>query len=195
MGHPGAEVVVLLEGRSDVAAVRNLLADGDLAAQRHRVELVDMGGVTNVRSRLDELADRRPAARVLGLCDAADTRFVVRALTAHGLPVEAAADLPAVGFHVCEADLEEELIRALGVDRVLAVLDRHDLRERFETFRQQPAWQGRPVSAQLRRFAGVASGRKELLAGALAAALTPDRVPGPLRRLLDDLRAALDDAG
>jgi hypothetical protein len=40
------------------------------------------------------------------------------------------------------------------------------------------------------RFAGVASGRKELMAQALALALDPRSLPRPLRGLLDDVSSA-----
>ena len=54
----------------------------------------------------------------------------------------------------------------------------------FATFTRQPAWADRPFADQLRRFAGAGSGRKELLAGALTAALTYDELPPPLAGLV-----------
>src|SRR4051812_34739516 len=153
--------VVLLEGRSDVAAVRAVAATFGLPASSYR--LVDMGGVTNIRRHLASVRD----GRVLGMCDAGEASVVARAL---GLDE---AELAGCGFSVCDADLEDELIRACGPDRVLDVLDRLSLRARFASFRNQPAWRGRPLPDQLRRFAGTTSGRKSLLAGALARALEP----------------------
>lgn len=173
-----APTVVLLEGRSDVAAVRAVATALGLTGAGHL--LVDMGGVTNVRRHV--AAARRRSARVLGMCDAGETAVVARAL---GLEDGADDDaLEEHGFTVCRADLEEELIRAAGPDRVLALLDRLGLGTRFATLQQQPAWRGRPVEHQLHRFAGVASGRKALLAGALVADLGAHRVPAPLRRLV-----------
>jgi hypothetical protein len=131
---------------------------------------------------------------LLGLCDAREAPFFLRALRAEGLAVRHPDDMAAYGFHVCHDDLEDELISALGTRDTLSVLHELSLDERFETFTQQPAWRGRPVQQQLRRFAGTTAGRKSILDAALAAALSPARVPVPLRRLLDQLEARLSAA-
>ena len=189
---PEPRVVVLLEGRSDVAAVRTLAVARGLDETDGRLELVDMGGATNVRRHLDVLLRHPDPPRVLGMCDAGEVAFFRTALTAHGIAVPDSKVMGAVGFHVCHRDLEDELIRALGADQVLAVLDELELVDRFAALQQQPAWRGRSLHAQLRRFAGVASGRKALFGAALAAALSPQRVPGPLATLLDQIETALE---
>ena len=86
---------------------------------------------------------------------------------------------------VCDPDLEAELIRAVGVDRALGVLDRHgDLRS-FRTLQKQEAWRGRPVADQLHRFLGAGARRKLRDARLLAdAAADVDRVPRPLTDVL-----------
>lgn len=180
----GAGMYVLLEGASDIAAVCALAGADALDG----VRLVDLQGVTNVRRVLLDLRQSDPDATVLGMCDAAEVRFVERALREVGLPVRDASDLPAYGFFVCVADLEDELIRALGADRVLQVVQQIGLAGKFATLQQQPDWQGRPVEDQLHRFCGVASGRKELLARELASALGLDDAPEPLRALLERVR-------
>ena len=179
---------VLLEGVSDVAAVRAVAKrlDVDLSS----VQLVDLGGVTNVRRVLLDIVHARPDAGLLGLCDAGEVRFVLRALDVAGLGVAHERELPSRGFFVCHADLEEELIRALGTARTVAVIEGLGLGTKLATLQQQPAWQGRPLAEQLHRFCGVASGRKELLAGALAAELKPSEVPVPLRRLAERMARA-----
>ncbi|HEX3931662.1 MAG TPA: hypothetical protein VHW64_13225 [Nocardioides sp.] len=194
-------VVVLLEGASDAAVVEVLWAargrrTRDPAAA-HEVELRDMRGITNVGRQLDELAGR---ATVLGLCDAPEERFVLRGLRRQGYAVADRADLARLGFHVCDRDLEDELIRALGPDRVQVVLEELGELERFRAFQRQPQWRGRDVGDQLHRFAGTASGRKLLLARRLAEELTdrspltspvpcptPSPVPRPLAALVADI--------
>ena len=182
-------VAVLLEGASDVAAVHALLPD---SMDGSAVELVDLRGVTNVRRHLDPLLGAEGVARVLGLCDAGEQEFFVQALVGIGIDVHGGT-MSAFGFHVCRLDLEDELIRALGPDRVLEELSGLGLATRFAQFRQQPAWRDRPLADQLRRFVGVASGRKALVDGALAAALRPDQVPPPLAALLAQVGLALAD--
>jgi hypothetical protein len=175
-------VVVLVEGASDAAVVRVLYEARGLGAMPPEVELRDMGGVTNVGRHLRALDG---TTSVLGLCDAPEERFVVRGLRSAGHPVGSRDDLEQIGFWVCDRDLEDELIRALGPDRVEAVLDELAELDRFRAFQRQPQWRGRPVGDQLRRFAGTASGRKLTLARRLAEELAPRTTPPPLASLVD----------
>jgi hypothetical protein len=173
-------VHVLVEGTSDAAAVRAAAA----VAGRNldHVRLVPMGGATNARRVLVELVPT--GAHVLGLCDLNEAPYVLRALRHVGYAVRDVDSLPGHGFWVCDRDLEEELIRAVGARRALEVLEATRLAASFATFTRQPAWSDRPFPDQLRRFAGAGSGRKELLAGAFTAALSPDELPLPLAGLL-----------
>ena len=173
-------VHVLLEGASDVAAVR--VAAGLAGRDPAAVRLVDMGGATNARRVLGELVPQGHS--VLGLCDRNEAPYVLRALNHVGYDVRDVDSLPSHGFWVCDRDLEEELIRAVGATRALDVLEAIRLSTSFVTFTRQPAWEDRPFADQLRRFAGAGSGRKELLAGALTAALTFDELPPPLAGLV-----------
>lgn len=180
--------VVLLEGVSDIAALTAVASTRGMDLEH--VQLVDLGGVTNVRRALIALhGTRPPAPEILGLCDAAEARFVEQALDEVGLPVRDTNDLSSYGFFVCHADLEDELIRALGTEHTVAVIEKLGLDTKLATLRQQPAWQDRTLSEQLHRFCGVASGRKELLAGALAAALPPNAAPEPLQALIERIAA------
>jgi hypothetical protein len=175
-------VVVLVEGASDAAVVRVLC--GARGVDQTTVDVRDMGGVTNIGHHLREL-DGSP--RVLGLYDAPEERFVVRGLRSTGHDVSTREDLGRLGFVVCDRDLEDELIRALGAARVERVLDELGELERFRAFQRQPQWRGRDVTDQLHRFAGTASGRKLLLARRLAEELSPDTTPAPLTLLVDQI--------
>jgi hypothetical protein len=190
--HPS--VVVLVEGRSDVAAVAVLCAARGLDPAAGSFALVDMGGVTNVGHHLARLRTAPGRPQVLGLCDAPEERFVVRALERQGVVVDDRDDLARAGFVVCDRDLEDELIRALGPARVESVVERLGQLEQLRAFQRQPQWRGRDAHDQLRRFAGTASGRKALFARALAEELTPADTPAPLARLLDALAAAVEPA-
>ena len=180
--------IVLLEGVSDVAAVAGLAAAFHLSLDD--VELVNLGGVTNVHRELIQLHRSGGEFEVLGLCDAPEVRFVEAALRAVGMPVRDVSDLAAYGFFVCHRDLEDELIRALGAEQCIHVIAGLGLGAKLAMLRQQPAWQDRPLTEQLHRFCGVASGRKELLAGALSAALDSRGAPEPLVQLIDRIAAA-----
>jgi hypothetical protein len=162
---PPSRVVVLVEGESDAVVVRFLAARWELD-----LEVVAMGGVTNVRRYAAELAG---SAALLGLCDAGERRYLER------------LEPPLAGVFVCESDLEAELIRSLGPGAVMEALDEIGDLGRFRTFQGQLEWRGRDVADQLRRFAGAGSGRKLLLAERLALRLTPETTPPVLTALLE----------
>lgn len=186
-------VVVLVEGRSDAAAVAVLLASRGLDAGG-RVQLVSMEGVTNAARELERARRDFPGSTVVGLYDAAEERFVAGALRRVGVVVEGRGGLAAHGFFVCDGDLEDELIRAVGAAGVEEALAELGHLERFRTFQHQPEWRGRSLTDQLHRFAGSGSGRKAALAGRLALRLRPETTPAPLAALLDRIADAVAPA-
>ncbi len=171
--------VVLLEGPSDVNAVGTLaeLRSRDLAAEG--VCALAMGGAMSVGRYARFLGPRGLGLRLTGLCDEREREYYVRGWA------QAGADRQ--DFFVCAADLEDELIRALGVDVVTELIRIEGDQRALDTFLRQPAQRVRTPQQQLRRFLGTKSGRKIHYGRALVGALTPDRVPAPLA----DLFAAL----
>lgn len=173
--------IVLFEGRSDRLAFEALAhrrADG-----LDGLDLVELDGITNLRSRLTAL--RAGDARVLGLYDAAEGRYVVRVLRDVGMLDVDASDLASIGFFGCDRDLEAEVIRAAGADLVLEALAARGELVRFRVFQRQPAQRVRSIEEQLHRFAGAASGRKSRFAADVIDAIPLERMPVPLTRLLD----------
>src|SRR5689334_10358759 len=110
----GCRVWVLLEGASDVAAVRVVAERAGIALAERGVELVDMHGATNIHRHLLAATASADRPHVLGMCDAPEAPFFVRALRRIGCDVDGVEDLPAWGFQVCHRDLEDELIRDRG---------------------------------------------------------------------------------
>ena len=90
----------------------------------------------------------------------------------------------ALGFFVCEADLEDELIRALGTEAVERVLESEGELESFRRFQDQPAQRGRSTHAHLRRFMGTRARRKIRYGSLLVNALQLERVPRALDLVL-----------
>src|SRR5204862_5887896 len=117
--------------------------------------------------------------------DAGEEREFRRGLVGAGLGAELTSDgMEALGFYVCELDLEDELIRALGTEAVERVVEANgDLRP-FRTLQKQPDWRGRPANEQLRRFMGSGGRRKIRYASPLVEALDVTRVPRPLDLVL-----------
>ena len=173
--------VVLVEGPSDAVVLRDLARR--LGLDGPDLSVVSMGGVTNFAQHLRTYADR-PDTVVTGLCDGGEVRFVAGALRRTGHDVGGRADLERLGFFVCDGDLEDELIRALGTDTVVDVVAREGELGLLHTFQQQPAQRDRSLHEQLHRFCSTKSGRKVRLAGALAAELALDAVPAPLLGVL-----------
>lgn len=180
----GCRVWVLLEGASDVAAVRVVARRSGLDLAGRGVHLADMRGATNIGRHLVAATEAADRPHVLGMCDAPEALYFVRALRRVGCAVHAAHDLPRWGFQVCHRDLEDELMRALGESGTRDVVESLGLTQRFAMLTQQPAWLAQPFHEQVHRFAGAASGRKELMAAALAEALDPEALPTPLAGLL-----------
>jgi hypothetical protein len=179
------QTVVLVEGISDQAALEALAErrGRDLAAAG--IAVVPMGGARNIRHFLELFGPRGLNLRLAGLCDAGEEVDFRRGLEWAGLGSNLSrADMEALGFYVCVADLEDELIRCLGAARVEQVVEAQGELGSFRTFQQQPAWQGRSSQAQLRRFIGTHSGRKVRYARLLVDALELTSVPRPLYRVL-----------
>jgi Predicted ATP-dependent endonuclease of the OLD family len=186
----GVRAVVLVEGVSDRVALETLAEQKGLDLAADGVVIVPMGGATSILRFLDVL-DRERGPAVVGLCDAAEADHLARRLHADGrAPTPDAAGLRRAGFHVCDADLEDELLRALGVAEAERVLDDEGDLESFRTFQRQPYQRPRAPQAQLRRFIGSRGGAKIRYAASLVRRLPLDAVPAPLAGVLDDARAA-----
>ncbi|MET9605909.1 TOPRIM nucleotidyl transferase/hydrolase domain-containing protein [Streptomyces sp. NPDC006512] len=178
-GRLTVHTVVLLEGLSDAAAVDALAgARGrDLAAEG--VCVMPMGGAMNVGRFTRVLGPAGLDLRLTGLCDEAERPFYARGWERAGVARQE--------FFVCAADLEDELIRALGVGRVEELIGAEgDLRP-FQTFLRQPAQRDRTAQQRLRRFLGTKKGRKIRYGRVLVEALGPDGTPAPLDALLGSL--------
>ena len=104
------------------------------------------------------------------------------------------AGLPRAGFFVCHADLEDELIRALGPARVQDVIEAQGELRSLRRFQDQPAQRNRELTAQLRRFLGTRSGRKAKYARLLAEAVELALMPAPLVGVLGYARRAATPA-
>jgi hypothetical protein len=158
------DTVVLVEGISDRLALETL-------ARRRGVDVsvVDMGGAHAIGRFLEHY----DGVRVVGLCDERERNVFARA----GIEE----------FEVCVADLEDELIRALGPERVEEALADRD-RSSLRTFQRQPQWRGRPLHDQLRRFLCSSDNRKLRYVPLLVEFADEDGcAPPPLDRVLQAL--------
>jgi hypothetical protein len=184
-GSAAPRAVVLVEGISDQLAVRALAERRGRDLDAERVFVVPMGGAQAIGRFLTMFGPGGLDAGLAGLCDAGEEDEFRRALERAGLGSGLArTDMERLGFYVCLADLEDELIRALGAAEVERVVEAQGDLRAFRTLQKQPAWQGRPLKEQLRRFMGSGGRRKLRYARLLVEALDLSRVPRPLDSVL-----------
>ena len=181
----GLRTVVLVEGVSDEAALEALAARHGRRLDAEGVAVVPLGGATSIGRFLRLLGPQGLGVRLAGLCDAAEECYFQRGLERAGLGSGLTRSaLEQLGFYVCEADLEDELIRALGAPGVQDVIEAQGELRSFRTFQKQPAQRERTVEQQLRRFMGTHSGRKAQYGQSLVDGLDLARTPRPLSRVL-----------
>ena len=184
---PGVDLraVVLVEGTSDKLAVETLAERRGRNLEAEGISIVPIGGAQAIGRFITQFGPQGLDLKLAGLCDAAEERNFQRGLERAGLGSDLTrADLERLGFYVCVADLEEELIRALGAASVEEVVDAQGDLGRFRTLQKQPEWRGRTTEEQLRRFMGSGGRRKVRYAQLLVEALDLTGVPRPLDRVL-----------
>jgi hypothetical protein len=185
MVDPSPRAVVLVEGISDKIALKALAERRGRRLDAEGVSVVPMGGAQSIGRFLKIFGPEGLDVTLAGLCDAGEEAEFRRGLERAGLGSNLErANMERLGFYVCDADLEDELIRALGAAAVEEIVDARGDLGPFRTLQKQPAWQGRPTEEQLRRFMGSGGRRKIRYARFLVEALDLDRVPRPLDLVL-----------
>jgi len=178
----GAIVAILVEGWSDQAALEALAHRRGLYLAAERIVILPIGGATNSGNFLDALGPPGLGVRLAGLVDANEEQHLWRGLQRVGLGTNLSrAGAEALGFFVCDADLEDELIRALGAPAVEQLLAVQGELESFRRFQDQRAREGH---AQLRRFMGTRARRKIRYGALLTNALDLRCVPRALDAVL-----------
>lgn len=184
-----SRAAILVEGWSDQAAVETLAQRRDIDLRAEGIVVVPVGGVTNLGHFVEALGARGLGLALAGLYDAGEERHVLRSLERCGLGSGLTrASAQALGFFVCDADLEDELIRALGTAAALRVIETEGELGSFRRFQAQLFQQTQDHHAQLRRFMGTRAGRKVRYGALLVAALALDQVPRSLDQVLSHVR-------
>jgi hypothetical protein len=174
--------VVFVEGISDQRALEALAARLVFDLESAGVAIVQIGGATNIWRFLELYRTHHPEVTVGGLCDANQEPAFRRALAQFGFGRDLSrAAMESIGFFVCDADLEDELIRSLGVELVLEIIEAEGELQSFRTYQKQPAHSARPLEEQLHGFMW---NRKFRYASLLVDALDLQRVPRPLAGVL-----------
>lgn len=176
------KTVVLVEGASDQRALEALAKRQSRDLEAEGVAVVAIAGATNIARFLDLLGPNGYDVRLAGLCDMMERQAFRAALEQTGLGSGLGdADMERLGFFVCVRDLEEELIRALGPERMVGLIESQGQLRRFRSFQNQPAQRHKTVDAQIWRWLG---NHKIRYAPLMVEALEPEDVPRPLRAVL-----------
>jgi hypothetical protein len=174
-----------------------------MAARLEDVDVESLAAVTEAAARARSDPGSCAVVLVEGMSDQAAVQTLAersgRDLRAEGVFVVPMGGATNVGHFVdlfgpggfgvrlaglCVADLEDELIRALGTGRVEDLIEAEGESGPFLTFTRQPAHRDTARDRQLRRFMGTRSGRKIRYGHLLAAALDLTLIPAPLAGLL-----------
>lgn len=169
MRTPPWKAVVFVEGESDRIAVETLAARRGRNLAGEGVAVIAIGGAHALERELRTLE----AERIAGLYDRGEEAAVRRALDRAGV----AAD----GFYACDPDLEGELVRALGTERMLQLVEQRGQLDAFRTYQKQLEKRSLLLEAQLH---GWLHNWKVRYAAALVDALDLDHVPPPLEGVL-----------
>lgn len=177
---------MIVEGATDQLALtlaarrlgRDLEAEG--------IDIKPIGGAHAIGGMLARLAGERPEVRIAGLCDENEEGVFRAALERVGYgPNLSRNAMEQLGFFVCSADLEDELIRAAGTSAISRLTELAGDARPWYTFQRQPAWHGQPEQQQFRRFIRSVSERNVRYIRAIVESLEPSRLPRPLKLLLD----------
>ena len=155
--------VVLVEGASDQVALETLARRRGRDLGVEGVAIVPMGGATTIGHFLDLLGPHGHDYRLAGLCDAGEEGDFRRELERAGMGLHLTrADMESRGFFVCVSDLEEELIRALGPEAVIEVIDEQGELGSLRILQRQPFHRDRAIEQVLWRFMGTRSGGRRI---------------------------------
>lgn len=176
-----ARAAILVEGASDRLAVEALARRRGRDLDSEGVMVIATAGVTNTGRFLGVLGPGCHDIAIAGLCDEGEKAELRRALNDWGLFPET-GELDAPGFFVCVRDLEDELIRALGANAMIRLIESQGHLRRFRSFQNQPAQRHKTIEQQLWRWLG---NHKIRYAPLMVGSLDLSRAPQPLDAVLD----------
>lgn len=183
-----ARAIILVEGISDQIAVETLASRKGRDLEAEGIAVVPVGGAQAVMKFMRAFGPLGDNLRLAGFydSDAADTFRRALGKAGVGKPAKQ-SDMAALGFFVCIEDLEGELIRAVGPERVVDVVESQGELRAFRTFQCQPEWRGEPTADQLHRFFGSKARRSLRYARLLVEAMDLNHAPRPLESVLDHI--------
>ncbi len=180
-----ARKAILVEGVSDQYAIDALAARKGRNRDAAGVSIVVMAGGGGIKAYLPLLGPKGLGVKLAGLCDVSDEARWSKALGNNGFGkgLDRAA-MTKVGFFVCDKDLEDVLITALGTAQTLHIIDGQGDKAAFEAFANEPTHSGKSLHDQLHDFI---HGRNVTYAALLVDALDLAKVPAPLEGVVNEI--------
>ena len=180
-----AQKVILVEGLSDRLALLSLARRRGRNLDSEQTSVVALHGAGTIGSFLSLLGPNGLKLKLSGLCDEDKESAWVKKLEQNGFGSGLTrAALESLGFFVSVADLEDELVRALGNSEVESVIDAQGEKAALSTFANQPDKKGKPNNEILRLFLQ-SRDRKVRYAPLLVEALDMSKVPQVLDKVLN----------
>jgi hypothetical protein len=179
-----ARKVVLVEGISDVLAIRAMATRAGRNLDAEGVTLLSLEGGGGFEAYVKLLGPFGLGLELLGLCDADQEALWSRWLEAAGFGQNLdRSAMEALGFFVCDRDLEDEFIQTLGVGTVVQLIDNEGETPAFQAFINEPKHQNKSPEDQIRSFFRK-QGRKARYAPLLVDATAAGGEPHPLQEVL-----------
>ena len=176
-----ARAVILVEGLSDQYALQVLADRRGRNLDAEGVSIVPIGGATAISTYMRLFGPAGFDLSLAGLCDDAEERVFRNALSNAGHTINGRLDMEQLGFFVCVADLEDELIRALGAQETLRIITQEGDLGDFQRLQQQPTYESAALEDQVHVFIAK---HKIAYAPLLVEALDLTRVPAALDGVL-----------
>lgn len=176
-----ARSVILVEGLSDQYALEVLADRRGRNIDAEGISIVPIGGATAITTYIDLFGPNGFDLALAGLCDVAEEGTFRNALKKAGYTIHNRNDMEQLGFFVCVADLEDELLRALGAQEVLQIVTREGDLGDFQRLQLQLTHKGAALDDQIRAFIRK---RKLEYAPLLVDALDLTKVPAALDGVL-----------
>lgn len=181
-----ARTLVFVEGISDQIAVETLARRKGVDLDRLSVVVFPVGGSKSVTRYLREFGPMGEGKTLAGLCDADAAGIFSRALFNTGFTsVRSPDDMAEIGFFICDRYLEDELIRALGPERIVEIIQSQGDIAPLQTLQAQAQWRDRPLAEQIRRFFSSKARRSLRYARLLVEACDSNRIPRPLEAVVE----------
>lgn len=176
-----ARAAIIVEGASDRRALEALARRRGRDLDSEGFVIIATAGITNAGRFLDILGPGGHDIAIGGLCDEGERAGIRRALADRRL-LPGKYEMEALGFFVCVRDLEDELVRALGANAMIQLIESQGHLRRFRSFQNQPAQRHKTIEQQIWRWLG---NHKIRYAPLMVDALDLSRVPQPLDAVLD----------